>query len=319
MLFFSAYIEEMKAEDPDFVVKPDNDPETHIYSKEELLKLFTDLCPQPLDLEHSGGKITVGLVGYPNVGKSSTINVICGAKKVAVAATPGKTKHFQTINLTDEIILCDCPGLVFPTVMGTAADMVCCGLLPIHQMRDYFSPVDLVCQRIPRDVLETNYGVVLPPPGETEPQDRHPKADELLNAYAFVRGFMTASGLPDQSRAARIVLTHYVAGKLIYCHPPPGIDAKSFQVKRSREKEPSAQDLTNKKKPTYLANATRSAGDDTYYDYLTKQDKVKAKTVGREGSSGYTRVRNSYYTPIPVKQLKKDPRAMAMLYGDDMQ
>jgi hypothetical protein len=57
--------------------------------------------------------------------------------------------------------------------------------------------------------------------------------------------------------------------------------------------------------PTYLANATRSAGDDTYYDYLSKQEKVKAKTAGREASTGYTRTRAVYYTPIPVSQLKK--------------
>jgi large subunit GTPase 1 len=36
----------------------------------------------------------VGMVGYPNVGKSSAINVLCGTKRVAVAAMPGKTKHF---------------------------------------------------------------------------------------------------------------------------------------------------------------------------------------------------------------------------------
>jgi large subunit GTPase 1 len=35
------------------------------------------------------------MVGYPNVGKSSTINALVGEKKVAVTATPGKTKHFQ--------------------------------------------------------------------------------------------------------------------------------------------------------------------------------------------------------------------------------
>ena len=39
-------------------------------------------------------KFTIGTVGYPNVGKSSIINVLCGIKKVAVAAMPGKTKHF---------------------------------------------------------------------------------------------------------------------------------------------------------------------------------------------------------------------------------
>jgi large subunit GTPase 1 len=36
----------------------------------------------------------VGMVGYPNVGKSSVINVLCGTKRVGVAAMPGKTKHF---------------------------------------------------------------------------------------------------------------------------------------------------------------------------------------------------------------------------------
>ena len=39
-------------------------------------------------------RLTVGLVGYPNVGKSSVINVLCGKKRVGVAAMPGKTKHF---------------------------------------------------------------------------------------------------------------------------------------------------------------------------------------------------------------------------------
>jgi hypothetical protein len=55
-------------------------------------------------------RLMVGLVGYPNVGKSSTINAIFGSKKTAVAPTPGKTKHFQTLNVTPTVCLCDCPG-----------------------------------------------------------------------------------------------------------------------------------------------------------------------------------------------------------------
>ena len=39
-------------------------------------------------------RLVVGTVGYPNVGKSSVINVLFGGKKVGVAAMPGKTKHF---------------------------------------------------------------------------------------------------------------------------------------------------------------------------------------------------------------------------------
>lgn len=68
------------------------------------------------------------MVGYPNVGKSSLINVLCGRKRVGVAATPGKTKHFYTLlleNTERDICLLDCPGLVFPSFANSKAEMYC--------------------------------------------------------------------------------------------------------------------------------------------------------------------------------------------------
>lgn len=56
----------------------------------------------------------IALVGFPNVGKSSTINLILNQKKVKVSSTPGKTKYIQTIE-TPNFTLLDCPGLVFPS------------------------------------------------------------------------------------------------------------------------------------------------------------------------------------------------------------
>ena len=79
-------------------------------------------------------RLNVGTVGYPNVGKSSLINVLCGKKRVGVAAMPGKTKHFQTLPLENEarnLCLVDCPGLVFPSFANSKAEMYCCGVLPI--------------------------------------------------------------------------------------------------------------------------------------------------------------------------------------------
>jgi ribosome biogenesis GTPase A len=61
--------------------------------------------------------ITIGLVGHPNVGKSTIVNSIVGRSVVSVSKTPGHTKHFQTIHLTSSVRLCDCPGLVFPAVL----------------------------------------------------------------------------------------------------------------------------------------------------------------------------------------------------------
>jgi large subunit GTPase 1 len=47
----------------------------------------------------------IGFVGYPNVGKSSTINALVGRKRVGVSATAGKTKHFQTLFVSEELML----------------------------------------------------------------------------------------------------------------------------------------------------------------------------------------------------------------------
>jgi len=129
-------------------------------------------------------KLVVGLVGYPNVGKSSTINSLLGEKKVSVSSTPGKTKHFQTINLSDKIILCDCPGLVFPQFATTKADLVCDGVLPIDQLREHVGPVSLVVRRIPKVVLEGMYGIKIDPLGSEEGGDGSVHAEDLLIRYA---------------------------------------------------------------------------------------------------------------------------------------
>jgi predicted GTPase len=82
----------------------------------------------PLLLQASRSeRLVVGLIGYPNVGKSSTINALFGEKKTAVAATPGKTKHFQTLNVSEGLCLCDCPGLVLPQYAHSKAEMVAAG------------------------------------------------------------------------------------------------------------------------------------------------------------------------------------------------
>lgn len=64
-----------------------------LLSKEELITLFKTIHGDRKRL--SDEIVTVGLVGYPNVGKSSTINTLLVNKKVSVSSTPGKTKHFQ--------------------------------------------------------------------------------------------------------------------------------------------------------------------------------------------------------------------------------
>ena len=204
--------------DPD-----DEDQRTRILTVDELEELFLENAPEVenTDPEHPR-KTQIGLVGYPNVGKSSTINALIGAKKVSVSSTPGKTKHFQTIHLSPDVILCDCPGLVFPNFATTKAELVCNGVLPIDQLREFTGPAGLVAQRIPQSFLEALYGIKIHTRPLEEGGTGIPTAEEVLVAYAIARGFAkTGQGQPDESRAARYILKDYMNGKLLFCHPPP--------------------------------------------------------------------------------------------------
>ncbi|XP_036299868.1 large subunit GTPase 1 homolog isoform X6 [Pipistrellus kuhlii] len=255
---------------------------SHLVSKQELLEIFKQL--------HTGKKVkdqhlTVGLVGYPNVGKSSTINTIMGNKKVSVSATPGHTKHFQTLFVEPGLCLCDCPGLVMPSFVSTKAEMICNGILPIDQMRDHIPPISLVCQNIPRHVLEATYGINIIKPREDEDPHRPPTSEELLTAYGYMRGFMTAHGQPDQPRSARYILKDYVNGKLLYCHPPPGRDPLTFQYQHQRllENKWNGGEMKTQPSRNKKAKQIENVVDKAFFH----QENVRALTKGVQAVMGY--------------------------------
>lgn len=211
---------------------------THIATVEELEELLIRSAPEPLTPPPEGQppRVQIGLVGYPNVGKSSTINALVGSKMVSVSSTPGKTKHFQTILLSDKVILCDCPGLVFPNFAYTNAELVCNGVLPIDQLREITGPAQLVSRRVPKFFIEAVYGITIPVRAKEEGGNGIPTSQELLTAYARARGYMTQGfGSADESRAARYIFKDVVNGKLLWVEPPPNEEGRRANDEQVRE------------------------------------------------------------------------------------
>ena len=177
------------------------------------------------------GKVTIGFVGFPNVGKSSCLNSAVGRPCVRSSSTPGKTKHLQTINMEEDgITLCDCPGLVFPLFQQSRAAMLCNGVLNIDQMTEHIGPATIICEKMPAKAFNILYGTKFTTPTVD--------ATTLLAGIAKVKGLTASLGQPDESRACRFLLKDYCMGKLIHCELPPGM---RFKEKEENPEEEGTQ------------------------------------------------------------------------------
>lgn len=163
---------------------------------------------------YNNGVLTVGCVGFPNVGKSSLLNALMGRKVVSVSRTPGHTKHFQTIFLTNTVRLCDCPGLVFPSQTPRTLQVLM-GSYPIAQLREPYGSVRFLAERLG---IPKMLGI------------KHPEGDgeewsamDICDAFALKRGFLTAKAArPDSYRAANSILRMALDGKITLTLPPRG-------------------------------------------------------------------------------------------------
>lgn len=173
--------------------------------------------------------------------------------------------------------MCDCPGLVFPNFATTKAELVCQGILPIDQLREFTGPAGLVAKRIPQAFLEALYGMKISTRPLEEGGTGTPTAEEILMAYAKARGFTrTGQGQPDESRAARYILKDYVNGKLLFCAPPPGdIDPLEFNRELYDEGH-----LPEKRRLALAAMDSTSDGQSlAESDIIPRQEGAKSKKL----------------------------------------
>ena len=180
-----------------------------------------DLLVEKFSPYESDIPITVGMVGFPNVGKSSVINALMKSKKVSASSTPGKTKHIQTIQLNDSITLCDCPGIVLPSVVSSKAHLVVNATMPLDHLRGGALPaIELVVERMGFKNLLQMYKcehALLP-----QFMKLGSNARALLSAIAVAKKYFLALNVPDETKAARLVLKDVCSGRIVHVMDPPG-------------------------------------------------------------------------------------------------
>ncbi|TFY70544.1 hypothetical protein EVG20_g2451 [Dentipellis fragilis] len=191
--------------------------------------------------------LTVGLIGQPNVGKSSLLNALFGMTKARASKTPGKTKHFQTLFWTADIRLVDCPGLVMPNLVPLEMQVLG-GVLPIARMPAIPLCIAHAARLLP---LESILGLTHPSQVEPEAEDKRTwregkKKDEkkkellwtamdVLTAYADKKGWVTAkAGRPDVNRAGNAILRMLAEGRIKWAFWPPDTEPAVVEDTTSR-------------------------------------------------------------------------------------
>ncbi|GAA5927187.1 uncharacterized protein JCM15063_005831 [Sporobolomyces koalae] len=176
--------------------------------------------------------LTVGLIGQPNVGKSSLLNALLGRKVVRASRTPGKTKTLQTIYWNAHLRLCDCPGLVCPSSAGLERQVLA-GILPIQNVEPVLRfigqriPLEKVLRLKHQDEIEAEekardeFSLDVDVPVVRNDIGRW-TTDELLADYALQQGFVTAKvGRPDIYRSGAFILRQLHSSAIPWGFRPP--------------------------------------------------------------------------------------------------
>ncbi|RUS69848.1 hypothetical protein EGW08_022387, partial [Elysia chlorotica] len=178
---------------------------TNCFGKGDLISLLRQFGK----LHQDKKQISVGLIGYPNVGKSSIINALKSKKVCNVAPIPGETKVWQYVTLMNNLFLIDCPGVVYP-YGATPTDMVLKGVVRVEKVKQPEDYVHAVLDRVKEEYLQKTYGVT-----------KWETPEDFLEQVARKCGRLLKGGEADISTVAKNVLNDYQRGKIPYFVRPP--------------------------------------------------------------------------------------------------
>ena len=149
----------------------------------------------------------VGIIGYPNTGKSSLLNILAGGKPARKSPQAGFTRGIQKVRLSKGILLLDTPGVIpedeySPIGLRELKKHAKIGVRTYDKMKNpEFVLADLMRQN--KGLFEKFYGV-----------EANGDSEILINEIGKKRNFLKKGGIIDSDRAARAILKDWQEGKI---------------------------------------------------------------------------------------------------------
>ena len=178
-------------------------------SKPEQVHQITRLCEQMLpNLLSQGKQIRAMIMGIPNVGKSTIINILADRIIAKTGNEPAVTKQQQRIRLPSGIMLSDTPGFLWPKIENANSGyrLAVTGAIKdtaIEYEDIAYYAAEYLLENYP-DRLKARYEL------ETLPESDH----ELMEAIALRRGCLRAGGHFDIYKVSTILLNELRSGAL---------------------------------------------------------------------------------------------------------
>lgn len=170
--------------------------------------------------------ISVGVIGYPNTGKSSIINALTSRMGRAAGACPvgaeaGVTTSLREVKLDNKLKLLDSPGIVFPSASNSSkadkseeqARLILLNAVPPKDMDDPMPAVTLLLKRLAasEDMFAKLLKVYDLPPLMSMNGD---VTKDFLVQVARKRGRLGKGGVPNLHSSAQSVLTDWRDGRI---------------------------------------------------------------------------------------------------------
>lgn len=153
--------------------------------------------------------LRIMIVGIPNVGKSTFINQISGRKGAKAENRPGVTRGKQWVTVSNELLLLDTPGILWPKFEDPEVGMMLAytgavkeGVIDIEELAAHL--MELMQKYYPQ-TLKDRYKV--------EAQTGTP-GYMLLEEAGRKRGYLMARAEVNTERMAKVLLDEYRSGKL---------------------------------------------------------------------------------------------------------
>lgn len=236
---------------------------THPFGKGAVINILRQFSKLHADRK----QISVGFIGYPNVGKSSVINSLRSKKVCKVAPIAGETKVWQYITLMQRIYLIDCPGVVYATAQSESdVEKVLKGVVRIEMCPDPDQYIDAVLAKVQKQYIVRTYGI-----------EDWTDGEDFLSKLAMKTGKLLKGGDPNVPIAARMVLNDWQRGKLPYYTPPVG-----FEVPKSKEEGNNQQENGAEEKEV-LDQKEASESEDKEKDAMKDSDEEGSENEEEEG------------------------------------